>query len=397
MSQESSCQKLISFARDANSDKKMGFLIYQEWKLDLEQWNEAIGRAGIDDPIQNTDLEDDFNPMKDQVKFLVTGIFRDIAVSQNKPELYVENLKSFKEWSMPESWLTLYWEITPVRFIEELVQWLRNHSVSESILHIVKKAENIQQLGEFLKKLVSGIEKTEEEISLQNRRKFIQEIKDSRGILYTYFSNSTQDNNSASRFLNVFSDTDEIILDGIIKNLPTGSLEIEIWSIEKIIQAILGSKILSEYQIYFTDDWRNIKSSQDLMKSLNISPNELIDPKNEIENKREQSIKQRRIIKIKGIDFDTDESNLGNIFEIVDAELVKETLQVGSIETSVILKDRPSEIKAGPTKVPDVNRELGKGPGRISKTKEAAIGAVGEYLVYNKLKSTYGEMVTPNS
>lgn len=366
--------ELIRFSKESQNLKEMGYKLYEAYNISLKAWNYAIELTHKNPlKIYNEELTNLFLNFKDIYETIVYGIIRDKVNKQSiSLKNYIDVKTAYSNWLMPLEWKYLWWDINDNIFLESLWGFLK-----EQDLEFQLELSNKDTLNEFI---------LEENIDLTPSL----EISRHNNLLIKDCLNQIQRATIAlcqKRQVDIPSywlQTEQTFLDHIKSNRDKEILEIRNWGNDEAYAYIFeGEKFLNAFQ-ELKELIGNITTYHDLLNYLNDEEANVATIDDIIEKEKEKKRKEKRLVKINGQYFDTDESNIDKLNDVISSFDFEQININGSVGNPLSLKEVSKKTVKPQTKLGGSIRK-GKTK-RLSRHIENVIGLAGELIIYNHLK-----------
>ncbi|KAB7672557.1 sacsin N-terminal ATP-binding-like domain-containing protein [Bacillus sp. B1-b2] len=366
--------ELIKFAKESRNLKEMGYKLYKSFNVSLKEWNFAIGVVNKNLlKIKNEELRNGFSNFKETYQTIVFAIIRD-QVNKQAVSLtdYIDIKEAYQKWCMPDDWEFVWWVIHEDTFLEELGYFLKEHSLdlnaelsSKDALNQYVKEENIDLTPSL-------------EISRHNNlliKKCLHEIQRAAIALCQ---------NENTEIPSYWLQTEQTFLEHIKSNRDKEYLEIKNWeNDEAYIYVFESEKFINAFQ-ELQEIHVNIDSYHDLLKHLENEGNNETTIDEIIEKEKEKKRREKRLVKINGQYFDTDDSNIDNLNDVISRFDFDQMNINGSIDKPLSLKEVTK--KNGKNRNPLAGSKGNGKTKRTSKHIENVIGLAGELVIFNYLK-----------
>lgn len=382
---------LIDYCKQVKNDKEMGLYLYKEANIELREWNNSLIAAGDKYRlIINSELKDEFIEDKNLLKNTIISILRQKAKATNDIKKYVENKQAFEDLELQNTWLEKYWELKEDIILKELGKWLSERDIDIKIVNIFNTSDTFGELEGRLSILISDLSVNYYNIDGDNRKLIQKSMSDIRKIILTYLN---KNNLGITEF---WLQTQMNLSEKFIKTLDEGILELSFWDEKLVYEKIITNNLFSGEFKAIKEIKKIPESYHELLNYFNIVEEDLKNTASIIEKQKENSLREKRLVKIKDLEFDTEESNLYTLSDIIEDKFSAVLTTSGSIEN-------PSRPKAyNPRKKTNgqdgnVSSNVKKSiPRRTNKSVDAAIGLAGEIIAHNELLKEYGKAYTPD-
>ena len=380
---------LIDFGKQVKNDREMGQILYRDLKLELIEWNNALISAGDKyKRITQIELVDEFKEYKNEYKNLIISILRQKCKKDNNIKQYEEDKKSFESMDIKDCWLEEFWELKKPQILNQFGQWLNERNVNINIVNVFNISGEYQELEDNLSSLIDDLKISYFEIDTTNRKLIQKSISDIRRTVITYLH---KNNIEISTFWMI---TDINLFEEFMEDIEEGALELSLWDEKLAYEKIFTGNAFSHELKAIKEIKQTPESYDQLLSHFNILQEELQDAIPIIEKQNENRLKEKRLVKIKDVEFDTEDSNLYNLVDVIANNFKDGVITNGSIENPNILKSLKGKTKIqGGNPHENVKRSA---PTHVNKNIEAAIGLSGEIIANNELLKEYGKAYTPD-
>lgn len=383
--EEISADQLLDMAQKAASDREMGRLLFQAGYLSLVRWNRALERLGRQ-TINNPDIGEEFESIKSQLRNALFAVIRHSVRDPSRVESYVHQKMSLEKLVSPPEWNDQLWQLEFDRAAEVFIKWLEDESLHPEAIGCFAKNGAVDDVADCIFNYFEHADLSPEEIARRNHKIWSQSIS---SIHITLVAALQMKGINVPTGLEVDSD----ILAGRLIEERSMTLELMLWTEEMVLEAIADSGVFKSAEDALGFSLVDKTSCEDVANQLGVSDSDLDRAKESQRRKKEEEAKRRRSIRIGSQEFDTQESNLGHLYDVIKSELGFDIETEGSLDNPVALVS-PGSRSPGTSS----GRRQGIGRPRASNSHiEGAIGYAGEIQVFEALKRMYKSSVIERS
>lgn len=381
---------LLRFAKESANDFQMGQRLFDEFDVPLSVWNEAL--AGMTVPrriIENGELIQEFNSLKGLFRDLVYGILRyEVRSGRQGIDEYVASKAEYESWKLPNGWCTLYWQLPEEVFVGSLMEVLHEMRVDFNLLASIRGVSYFTDIKDLLSQTIPDINVSAYEIKQSNQILVRNTIK---VMLSAFLAHYQVKGLNTPSVLHVPETT---LFQNILREGLEERMELVHWEDKDAYTFILASPSMGQLGHFLPEGIVSVKSRHELLTLLQVQDGDLEQAEEKLEQEKEKANKAKRTATIFGRPFDTEESNLYQLANLVDSMTLPEDTVYGDILNPIELG------KMGPRR-----QRNGSGGGiqtkgtivRENKQIEMTVGIVGELWAYRYLQKRFPNACSTDS
>ncbi len=381
---------LLRFAKESANDFQMGQRLFDEFGVSLSAWNEAlVGLAVPRTTILNRELIQEFNSLKGMFRNLVYGILRyEVRSGRQDINEYAAGKAEYESWTLPDSWCTLYWQLPEEVFVGSLMEVLRKLRVNSGLLSSICGLSLFTDIKDLLSQTIPDINVSAYDIRQTNQILVRGTLKVMLSAFLAHYQVKGLDTPGV---LHVSETTlfQHMMREGLEERMELGR-----WEDKDAYAFILASPSFGQLCRVLPEGIMLVKSRHELLSLLQVQDNDLEQAEKKLEQEKEKAYRAKRTTTIFGQPFDTDDSNLHQLANMVDSITLPEDTVYGDILAPIELG------KTGPGRQKDGSSGGGQSKGtnmRENKQIEMTVGIVGELWAYRFLQKRFPNACSTDS
>jgi hypothetical protein len=369
---------MLSITQNCDGFYTLGIKLFEAVgnEFQLDHWNHVL-RLLEESPVKNQDAIEQFNGHITSSRLPLRAILRRIVKDNPDIGLFNDLEDRLEAISSPEEYSQKYWIVEYHAAMEVIKPLFVSCGASFEELHAIDQAESVDDLILNLERLKLDPKLDPLQVYIENRDKSLKILRKVQQAAIIYcLGNGLEPGNWGE-------ETDDLL--ERIDNLLEKEGSIYIWSDEKCFSALKALPRNDSHKAF----WEKFDASLSLdpfLEALSISAADLIKAKEKLEQHREKSEQQKRMVEVCGKHFDSAENNLNQLWNHIVGEIEENNLPEISFDHLAQLKEISSH-KGGNGRSKERQR---KPPERMTQAKKNLIGLAGEIHAYRVLLKTYG-------
>lgn len=381
---------LLRLAKESANDFQMGQRLFDEFGVSLSVWNEAL--AGMTEPrtiIINRELIQEFNSLKGMFRSLVYGILRyEVCSGRQDINTYVAGKAEYESWKLPDSWCTFYWQLPEEVFVKNLMEVLLKLRVDPGLVASICGLSLYTDIKEFLSQTIPDINVSAFDIRQTNQVL----IRGTLIVMLSAFLSHYQVKGLDTP--NVFHVSETTLFQHMMQEGLEERMELVRWGEKETYAFILSSPSIGQLCRFLPEGIESVKSRNELLSLLQVQDSDLDQAEKKLEQEKEKAYRAKRTATIFGQQFDTHESNLHQLANLVESMTLPEDTVYGDILAPIELgKMGPGTQKGGSGGGGQTKSTIM----RENKQIEMTVGIVGELWAYRYLQQRFPNACSTDS
>lgn len=374
---------LLSFAQSARNDEEMGRWMHDKLGDAAERaaWNAILDALGLPyRRLKNLEAEKEFRSYLVECRNAYCAVLRFLGrTNANPSQLYFQALAKYDSMALPDRLAWNTWNVAFSDAMQPVAALLKEINANEPHIRAFAEASNLQQLLQGL--AAHGLDPATDPAELFRRN--VELCKQQRALLRRCGVLLAQ--NAAADAL-TWSRLSESDGERIAASLRDGLGYLRELSFTALIDTAIASLPAGTVRDQLQDRLRGVQDADGILRALNLTAADVEKVDDLLRRAQEDIVRQRRQIRICGADFDSDESNFGNLLQHLEKLLPDGQtpgIELSSFENLAAVRRR----RGGVSTTAATGRPGRGGPiRRLTSQERDVIGLVGEILVWRALK-----------
>lgn len=384
-----SAPRLLEVARTSDSDAAMGRALF-EWlgeRAELSHWNRALHSLGPSfSVVRNENAANEARGHISSSSLALLAVARRIALDADQHDLFIETRATLDSFELPAGLSALTWELSFASTMKAIASVLEHERASADYAAIVAQSESPKALQDELRSLGVDPDSDPEEILADNLRLVRKTVE-------TLLATAVIQRERRQADLGPWAETPEALASRASEGLASG-----LGYLRPLNDGEIFAIVRDDLSCHVDDPefWESIEDCSNIasvLGNLGVSEADLKTAQDTAEKLKERERRRSRMVKVCGRDFDSDPSNLVNLWSLLSEALPDNRVTPFDLGGLAQLEEVPEQRARA--------KRRGSGGGerrrRMTEAERRLVGLAGEIIAFRSLRQTFGVEISSRS